>query len=144
MDSIVQTDASFALLILRLGLAITFFAHGAQQFIGWYGGHSLMGTARNWKERYRIPITFGVIGVFTEFFGSFALILGLFTRVAALGLVIFMCVAIWKAHWGHGFFLARRPGEGSGIEFCLSLLFMALTILVGGSGAVSVDLLLSN
>ncbi len=144
MGSIIQTDPSFAILILRLGLAVTFFAHGSQQFIGWFGGRGLMGTVRNWKERYQIPITIGVIGVFTEFFGSCALLTGFLTRPAALGLTIFMCVATWKAHWGHGFFLARRPGEANGIEFCLALLFMTLTILVGGSGAVSIDLLLSR
>lgn len=144
MGLIIQTDASFALLVLRLGLAVTFFAHGSQQFFGWYGGRNLKGTVGNWKERYRIPITIGVIGVFTEFFGSFALLLGLLTRPAALGLTIFMSVAIWKAHWGHGFFLALRPGEPSGVEFCFALLMMALTLLIGGSGALSVDLLLSQ
>jgi uncharacterized membrane protein YphA (DoxX/SURF4 family) len=61
-----------------------------------------------------------------------------------LGLAIFMAVAIWKAHWEYGFFLARRPGEGSGIEYCLALFLMAVTLLVGGGGALSIDELLSR
>ena len=32
-----------------------------------------------------------------------------------------------------------QPGKGHGIEFNLALLGMALAVLVGGGGAVSVD-----
>ena len=138
MDAFFQTEPSLAFLILRIGLAVVFFAHGAQQLAGWFGGHGLKATVRNWNERYQIPIPIGVIGVFTEFFGSFALVVGFMTRLVALGLVIFMWVAMRKAHWANGFFMARGGG-GSGIEFCLSLLLMSLTLLVGGAGVLSID-----
>jgi uncharacterized membrane protein YphA (DoxX/SURF4 family) len=49
-----------------------------------------------------------------------------------------------KAHWEYGFFLARRPREGSGIEYCLALFFMAVAVLIGGGGALSIDGLLSR
>ncbi len=135
-------EVSFALLILRLGLAVTFFAHGSQHFLGWFGGRGFKATITNWKEKQNIPIPIGVIGIFTEFFGSFALLLGFLTRPAALGLAIFMTVAMQKSHWAHGFFLARPGAQGSGIEYCMALLVMCLTLLVGGSGAISLDWLL--
>jgi putative oxidoreductase len=55
-----------------------------------------------------------------------------------------MAVAIWKAHWKNGFFLAHRGGEGNGIEFCLALFLMALALFIGGGGALSIDPLLSR
>ena len=136
-------ELSFSLLILRLGLAVTFFAHGSQHFLGWFGGRGFKATITNWKERYQIPIPIGVIGVLTEFFGSFALLAGFLVRPAALGLAIFMAVAMQKSHWGNGFFLGRGQGGGSGIEYCMALLLMCLALLVGGSGAISLDWLLS-
>jgi putative oxidoreductase len=136
-------ELSFALLILRLGLAVTFFLHGSQHFLAWYGGRGFKSTVTNWKEKQQIPSAIGVIGVFAEFFGSIALFFGLLTRPAALGLVIFMAVAIWKSHWAHGFFLARREGEGNGFEYCMALMLMSLALLFGGSGAISLDWLLS-
>jgi putative oxidoreductase len=80
----------------------------------------------------------------TEFFGSFALLFGFLTRPFALGLAIFMAVAMQKAHWEHGYFLARRPGEGSGIEYCLALFLMAVALVFGGGGALSIDGLLGR
>jgi len=135
-------ELSFSLLILRLGLAITFFAHGSQHFLGWFGGRGLKATIKNWKEKNQIPIPIGVIGVLTEFFGSLALLVGFLVRPFALGLVIFMAVAIRKSHWGNGFFLARRPEDGSGIEYCMALLLMSLALLIGGGGAISIEWLL--
>jgi putative oxidoreductase len=129
---------------LRLGLAAVFFAHSSQQLLGWFGGKGPRDTINAWKERYAIPRPIGALGIFTEFFGSFAMLLGFVTRPFALGLAIFMAVAIWKAHWKNGFFLAHRGGEGNGIEFCLALFLMALALLVGGGGAMSIDLLLSE
>ncbi len=143
MYSIIHTEPSLSMLILRLGLAVTFFAHSSQQMFGWHGGRGLMGTVRNWKEKYQLPVPIGLIGVFTEFLGSFALLSGFLVRPTALGLTLFMLVVIQKSHWKHGFFLARRPGEDSGIEYSMALLVMALAILFGGGGTFSIDRLLS-
>jgi putative oxidoreductase len=144
MSWIFETYPSFSFVFLRLGLAVAFFAHSTQQIFGWYDGRGLKGMLANWKEKYAIPTPIGMVGMLTEFLGSFALLVGFLTRPFALGLAIFMAVAIWKAHWEHGFFLARRPGEGSGIEYCLALFLMAVALLVGGGGALSIDGLLSR
>ncbi len=144
MSWIFETSPSFSLVFLRLGLAVAFFAHGTQQIFGWFGGRGINVVLANWKERYRIPVPISLIGMFIEFFGSFAMLLGFLTRPFALGLAIFMAVAMERAHWEHGYFLARRPGEGSGIEYCVALFLMALALLIGGGGALSIDGLLSR
>jgi len=144
MSAIFQTEPSFSFLVLRLGLAVTFFAHGSQQLLGLFGGRGAKEILNNWKQKYGIPMPLSVVGMLTEFLGSFALLVGFLTRPFALGLTIFMAVAIQKAHWEHGFFLGRRPGEGNGIEFCLALFLMALALLIGGGGALSIDRLLSQ
>jgi putative oxidoreductase len=111
---------------------------------GWFDGRSFSAVLANWKDKYQIPKSIGTIGMLTEFLGSFALLFGFFTRPCALGLVIFMAVAIQKAHLEHGFFLARRPGEGSGMEYCLALLLMAAALVLGGAGALSLDRLIAQ
>ena len=65
-------------------------------------------------------------------------------RPAALGLIIVMLVAIVKVHARHGFFInfAPTPGKGHGFEFNLALIVMALSILIGGAGALSIDRLI--
>jgi putative oxidoreductase len=144
MSWIFETTPSFAFVFLRLGLAIAFFAHSTQQIFGWSGGRGMKGMLDNWKDKYGIPVPIGVVGMLTEFLGSFALLVGFLTRPFALGLAIFMWVAMQKAHWEYGFFLARRPGEGSGIEYCLALFLMSMALLIGGGGAFSIDGLLSR
>jgi len=133
-DLIFRTEISWAMIVVRLGLAIVFFAHSMQQLRNGAGK-----TIGAWKERYGIPQPIGAVGIFTELFGSVAMLTGFLVRPFALGLMIFMFIAMWKAHWKHGFFLAHRGGEGNGIEFCLVLFLMALAVLIGGAGALSLD-----
>jgi putative oxidoreductase len=144
MSWIFETSPSLAFVFLRLGLAVAFFAHSTQQIFGWFDGRGWKSVLDNWKEKYGIPVPISMLGMFVEFFGSFALLIGFLTRPFALGLAIFMAVAMQKAHWEHGFFLARRPGDGSGIEYCLALFLMALALVAGGAGALSIDRLLSR
>jgi len=144
MTWILETSPSYSVIFLRLGLAVTFFAHSTQQIFGLHGGRGWKGMVANWNEKYAIPASIGLLGMLTEFLGSFAILVGFLTRPFALGLAIFMAVAILKAHWEYGFFLARRPGDGSGIEYCLALFLMAMALLVSGGGALSIDGLLSR
>ena len=46
---------------------------------------------------------------------------------------------MFLGHWSSGFFLAQGPGKGSGVEYTLALLLMALAVLFGGAGALSID-----
>jgi len=68
------------------------------------------------------------------------MIVGLLARPAAVGIIVVMLVAIAKVHGKHGFFLNLGvPGKGPGFEFNLALIAMALAILIGGAGILSLD-----
>jgi len=138
------TSASWSLLIVRLFLGVIFFAHGAQKVFGWFGGPGLKNTINFFQNALGVPPALAVLAAFTECFGGLAVFLGLLTRLAALGLVVTMLVAIATVHGKNGFFLnmSLQPGKGHGIEFNLALLGMALALLVGGGGAASVDRLI--
>jgi putative oxidoreductase len=62
--------------------------------------------------------------------GAIVLLLGLWTRVAALLLAIEMAVAIWKVVWRQGFL--------GGYAFELTLLTVALSLAIAGGGTWSV------
>jgi putative oxidoreductase len=64
-------------------------------------------------------------------------------RPAAFFLAIFIGTAMFKSHWGYVFFLQQKGG-GSGIEYTLALLLMALAVLFGGAGAFSIDRMISR
>ena len=126
---------SIALTVLRLALGATFIMHGGQKlfvygFAGVSGSFAQMG----------IPMP-GLLGPFVslvEFFGGIAIVFGLLTRLAALGLAGNMIVAILTVHLKAGFF---NPG---GVEFPLSLLAAAATLAITGAGAFSLDALIGR
>ncbi len=91
-----------------------------------------------------MPIPLGIFGLFSEVFGAVSMTLGFLVRPAAFFLAGFIFMALWLGHWNNGFFLAQRHGRGSGIEYTLALLLMALAVMVGGAGALSIDGLISR
>lgn len=138
------TFQSWSLLIVRVVLGVIFFAHGAQKVFGWFGGPGLRGLIGYFKQALGVPAPLAVVAAFTELLGGAAMIVGLLVRPAAVGLIIIMLVAIAKVHRPHGFFLnwSLTPGKGHGFEMNLALIGMALAVLVGGAGVVSIDRLI--
>ncbi len=144
MTAILETVPSYGFVILRLGLALTFFAHGAQHVFGWFGGRGPADTITNWNKKRGVPVPICILALFIELGGALSMLTGFLVRPAALGIAIFMFMAMKEAHWGNGFFLNQGSGKGAGIEFCLALFTMALAVLIGGAGALSIDHLLSR
>jgi putative oxidoreductase len=139
------TGNDAALTIARLVLGGVMFAHGAQKLLGWFGGYGFSGTLGYFQSALHIPATLGVIAILAEFFGGVALLLGAFGRIAALGIVVNMVVAVLTVHLPNGFFMnwaGQQAGEG--YEYHLLALALALVVLIRGSGSLSIDRWLSR
>jgi putative oxidoreductase len=145
MEYLFGTYPSWSHLVVRLALGIVFFAHGSQKVFGWFGGHGLKGTVNYFKQGLGVPPALGVLAALTEFLGGCGMIVGFLARLAALGLIGVMLVAVAKVHGKHGFFInfSLTPGKGHGIEFNFVLIAMALAILIGGAGIFSIDRLIA-
>jgi putative oxidoreductase len=139
-----SVELSIALALLRTVLGVVFFMHGAQKVPGWFGGYGLKGTVGYFKSALAIPTPLGYAAALTEFLGGIALVLGLFTQPAALGILVTMAVAIFKVHGPAGFFLntSHDPKRGDGFEYSLTLGMIALVVMILGGGAYSLDAVL--
>jgi putative oxidoreductase len=144
MDLVFGTYPSWSHLVVRLALGVVFIAHGGQKVFGWFGGPGLRGTIGYFRQGLGIPAPATVLAALAEFLGGVAMVTGFLARPAALGLIVVMVVAVAKVHAGHGFFLnwTLTPGQGHGYEFNLALIAMALSILIGGAGVLSIDRLI--
>jgi len=144
MDLVFGTHPSWSHLVVRLVLGVIFFAHGSQKLFGWFGGRGLTATIGGFRQM-GIPAAATVVAACTECFGGLAMIVGFLSRPAAVGLIVVMLVAITKVHAKNGFFInfAMTAGKGHGFEFNLALIAMALSILIGGAGVISIDRLIA-
>lgn len=122
-------------IVLRLALGTIFFAHGAQKLLGWFGGYGWAGTMNFFTEAMGLPGVIAGLVILLEFFGGIAILLGLYSRFAAVGLAIVMSGALFKVHLANGFFL----GEADGIEYVLILLAVTIYFAIKGSGDLSLD-----
>ena len=127
-------------LVLRLGLGLVFFPHGAQKVLGWYGGYGFTATMGFFTQTLHIPAFFAFLAILAESAGALALIFGFFTRVAAFGIASVMVVAIATAHLQYGFFMNWSGAQkGEGIEYHLLAIVIALALMISGGGKLSAD-----
>jgi putative oxidoreductase len=136
---LLQTDSSLTGLILRVTLAVVMFPHGAQKVFGWFGGHGFKGTMKSFTGS-GIPTVFALLAIAAESLGPLGLAVGLLTRVAAFGIACVMLVAIVTVHWPNGFFMNWEGNQkGEGFEYHLLALAMAISLIIIGAGAWSLD-----
>lgn len=118
----------FAPVLLRVVIGVIFTVHGYGKL---FGGMEQFTAFITGTLKFPALLAWAAAGV--EFFGGVALILGLLTRVAALGIAIVMAVAVAKVHWPSGL-----TGEG-GYEYPLTLLCVAVSLILTGAGPLSLD-----
>lgn len=104
--------------------------HGYQKVFG--GG---MMNHYHRVESLGLPGFLAFPSAFAELFGGILVLLGLFTRFAAMAILIDMVVAIWKVHWNNGLL-----GE-NGYQFALSLSAMCFTLMCYGAGPLALEIL---
>ena len=139
-----QTSASWAAFVARLTLAVTFFPHGAQKALGWFGGYGFAGTMGFFTGQMHLPAILAALAIAAEFLGSLGLFVGLGTRLAALGLAVNMLVAIFLVHAPNGFFMNwTGQQKGEGVEYHLLVVGLALVLMIAGGGRLSLDRLLA-
>jgi putative oxidoreductase len=126
---------AYGITLLRVVLGIVFLMHGGQKLFV-YGLEGVTGSF----TQMGIPAA-SLAAIFTmavEFGGGLALLLGLFTRVAAALTAVVMLGALFTVHLAAGFFLPN------GYEFVLTLLAASGALVLLGSGPLAVDNLLAR
>jgi len=117
---------SFAMLVMRVGFgSLLLVQHGLDKLM------HFAQKAQRFGDPFHIGSTTSLsLVVFAEFFCAAFIILGLFTRLAAIPIIIAMGVALFSAHHGQFF----GAGEPAGLYLCafIAILFM-------GPGKVSLD-----
>ncbi|MBS1513288.1 MAG: DoxX family protein [Bacteroidetes bacterium] len=116
-----------AMLILRLGLGILMMLHGYQKLVHFGDLHNKFMNFLGIGSTLSLALV-----IFAEFFCSLFLILGLFSRLATIPLIITMCVVIFKVNNGH------FVDEDLHAEPALYLIGY-LTVLLVGPGKISID-----
>jgi putative oxidoreductase len=144
LRKLLTTGDDPVLTVVRLVLGVVFFAHGAQKMLGWFGGYGFTNTM-GFFEHSGIPAVFAFLAIAAEFFGGIGLLLGLLSRVAALGISCNMLVAIATLHYRFGLFMNwTGQQKGEGFEYHLLVLAITFLIMVRGAGALSLDGVLSR
>jgi putative oxidoreductase len=128
----VDTLGSTGLLLLRLVMGAAFLFHGwpkIQNPFGWMGPEA------------SVPGILQALAALAEFGGGLALLPGVLTRLASLGLACTMITAVAMAHLPKGHVFVAKPGEPS-FELPATYLACSLLLLLAGPGRFSLDALL--
>ncbi|WP_428396665.1 DoxX family protein [Marinobacter salarius] len=135
LNKLLDTNAGWDALALRIPVGIIFVAHGAQKLFGWFGGYGLEGTGQ-WLDSIGLSPGYlmALLAGGTEFLGGLALIIGLLVRPASAALAFAMLIAIFSVHFQNGLFMSNN-----GYEFALALLAASVSLLFSGAGHASVD-----
>lgn len=114
-------------LLVRIAMGIVFIQHG------WMKVNGMEGTI-GFFDTLGFPAFLAYFVAYLEVIGGAALILGVFTRYAAILLAITMAVAVFKVHFANGFSVSA-----GGYEFALVLMLGSLAIAFMGAGSYAVE-----
>jgi putative oxidoreductase len=123
---------SLSLLLVRLVMGTAFMYHGwpkIQHPMAWM-----------WPDAH-VPAVLQLLAAVAEFAGGAALILGLLSRLASLGIASNMVVALGMVHLPHGDPFVSPTG-GKSFELAAIYLACAILFLILGPGRLSIDALL--
>jgi putative oxidoreductase len=115
------------LLVLRLSLGAIMIAHGFPKVFGELHHHVEL------VRSIHLPGWLAYLSAAAEFGGGILLVIGFFTRCAALAVLIDMLVAIFGVHFKNGFL-----GQGN-YQFPLALAAIAFSLILFGGGSISLD-----
>jgi putative oxidoreductase len=116
-----------ALLVLRVVLGVIFIGHGYGKVFGGLSHHV------QFVSSLGLPGWLAYCSAAAEFLGGILVVAGLFTRCAALAILIDISVAIVKVHWKNGLL-----GNG-GYQFPLALAAITFALVFFGGGPMAFD-----
>jgi putative oxidoreductase len=128
----------WALVPLRLMLAAIFLVHGSQKAFGLLGATATAGPG-GWANtvtmirdnmHFPAPALFAALLIASELGGGLLLLLGLAPRIGAFAGGMVMVIGILTVHWHQGFL---------GTHLQQMILLASVTIMIGGSGALSLS-----
>ncbi len=139
LEEIFSPFSDWGLLILRVAIGLVFIAHGWPKL---NPSGTMKGPAgfAGWLKQMRVPLPtfFAWVVALLETVGALLLMLGLGTRILAVGLVIDMLVAIFRALRPMGAtFTSMTGGPRWELEFLLAT--GALALVFTGAGAIALD-----
>jgi putative oxidoreductase len=123
-----ETEVSYGLLVLRAGLAVVIFAHGAQ--------NSFAQKIRFYTNSLHISYLSALVVVLICFLAPIAVFFGFFTRLAALALVIQFIVT---APPPGDYFPGMRNQKGGDYEFHILVITCAFSLMIMGCGPWGID-----
>jgi putative oxidoreductase len=139
------SSQGLGLAVLRMALGVIFLMHG-------YLGLAVIGPAgiAGYTTRMGYPAALGSALawylILAHSIGGILLVLGLWTRWAALAQVPIIASAFFLHHLRQGFFLtgivvdqARGVAIAGGYEYTLLVLAATVTLVLAGGGALAVD-----
>lgn len=115
------------MLALRVILGVIFLYHGYPKLV-----HPTQ-AMHDFFVSHGFPAYFLSVAGILEVFGGLLLIVGLFTRSAALLLAVEMAIAIWRVHSTHGIMAVKD------YEFPLALAGANFALATIGAGLLSLD-----
>ena len=121
-------------LILRFCLGIVFIAHGLQVAFGMFPGPGISGFLNMLSGLGFKPALFwAYVGAYVELIGGVFLFFGIFTRISAMFILVFMAVAVLKVHLSKGFFI-----QAGGFEYNFLIICVCIVLMILGSGKYGV------
>ncbi|MBW3562437.1 MAG: DoxX family protein [Actinobacteria bacterium] len=122
-------------LLLRVVIGLLFIGHGTQKLFGWFGGHGIEGTVGFYEQLdYPKPRFMAIVAGATEAGSGLLLTLGLFTPLAAAGIIGVMINAAVTAHADNGLW-----STNGGYEYNLVLATAAATLAFTGPGSLALS-----
>ncbi len=128
--------ASLGVLLVRIIVGAAFVVHGLPKI-----EHPASWMTLGMGAHAFAPPWLQAIVAIVEFFGGIALIVGIFTPLATLGIFIDMAVAILRVHLPSGGHWIGGPGS---FEVPLFYLVTMLALLLIGPGRYSIDAALAK
>jgi len=134
LDPIYARLQPLAYSLVRMATGGFLIPHGAQKLFGFAGG-DIGATAAGFAKlglQPALPLAY-LVGC-TEFFGGLCILLGVFTRPAALAAAVLLAVAAVAVHLPNGWFWTGR-----GMEYPLLWMLLCAAVVMRGSGPLSID-----